>query len=226
MAKIVYGYGDLAVYGNVAYAEAAPFGAFGQVQITHGYDDYGIAPGRAVGDDYSQSPYLIPLDVDVQTDPVALQALSLGISYEQAKGTDPAMAATVNNVNSRIAMWAAKLVEALSKSSRGAALHSDAESWLQQSNVFQELGQQIVNGLTPARRFPDWVALGQKLEAQANSLANELGLPMLTIGGALAPGGFDKAIGLLKLLAYSGVAIAALYFGSKVVGLFGKEGRR
>lgn len=241
MPHIVYGY---STYGEGGFDKERPRldgYAFGDVSIQHGYaraeagQSYGAfgawgdfatdAPGRSDGDEYSQAPYFIPLDVDVSTDPAALQALAAGISYAQAKaGGDQlaAMIAVINDTDNQIAMFAAKLVQAMSTSGR-ADLQAAAQNWLQTSSTFQDIGQQIMSGTTPASRFPEWQALGQKLMSNGNSLANELSLPRLTFSAALAPAGFGKALGLLELLAYSAAAVAVLYFGSKIVGAFGSR---
>lgn len=251
--RITYGY-DGTDAGSFEHArkprldDLLPFHSFGDVSVTHGYSrsgesfsgfsgfsgaafgrygDFAVdAPGRSPGDDYSAAPYFIPLDVDVQTDPTALVALSLGISYAAAQNTSASMAAVVNDTNNAVAMWAAKLSAAMAKNPGASdSLKSDAANWLQTSSMFQDLGNQMVAGTADASRFPAWKQLGLKLEAQANDLAGTLGLPVLTLSGALAPPGFGKALGLLKLLLYGGIAIAALYFGAEVaktIGIFGK----
>lgn len=230
MAKIVYGYGALALHGSVAYAEAPPLG---DIHITHGYSGiaseaaFGAfydAAGRFPGDDYSQAPYLIPLDVDVNTDPVALQALSLGISYAQALGVDPQMAAKINDMTNQLAMWAAKAVEAASRSSNG-VLKQRLADWLQLTATAQDQGQRILNGGLPASRFPEWYATAQKLAGDTNDFAQALNEPGLN---PIAPGGFDAMIKLLKFLVYGGVAIMGLNLAGQVVGVVksSKRGRR
>lgn len=236
MARIIYGYQANESYGRATAATiASGYGAFGDVSIIHGYAKsysgyelagayFGDAPGRSPGDDYSKAPYFIPLDIDPNTDPVALRALSLGISYANAQGVDPAMAAKINDSIAATAMWAAKLAEAMSKAPLGGSLQADARDWLQQSALFQDQGQRLISGELPQARFPEWYALGQKLAATANSLAQTLGMPTFTIGGTLAPPGFDKALALLKFLIYSGIAITGLYFGAQVAGIFKGKG--
>lgn len=158
-----------------------------------GYGDT-IASGRSEGDEYSQPPLNIPLSVDPNTDEAALVAISLGIDYGQAQSVNTNLAAAVNNWNNQIALFSAKLTEALANASgaNAASLGVAVSNWQQTASEFQDFGNQMVTGIADQSKIPQWQALGDKLLNSAQAVISGLGAPGLSLSAILA--GFPQGI--------------------------------
>lgn len=165
----------------------------------------------------------IPDGTDLLSDPAAVTALSSGAQYVAgAAAPDPGVSSNINNWIQTAAYFSTLLGTAYAGASSANQAAYSAAYANTQNNIanFQDIGQQLMTDTSNTAKIAQWVAVGQSIIGNANTLSNALGVPAVTFNSLWQ--GFPQS--LSDVTAWAGnKAVAAVKFLVNAAGQVTKQ---
>lgn len=124
----------------------------------------------------------IPDGTNLSSDFAASEALLYNIPYSQAQGIDPGIASNINNWIQTAAVFSTQLATAYAAApaSNQATLAGAYANTQNNLSNFQTIGQQLQTDTSNTTKLQQWITVGQSIIANANDLANSLGIDAVT----------------------------------------------